>query len=189
MRLSGRREVLRGRGAVYSLGLSAGLLAAFAVVWSGGVGPLPVRVLHFPVLLCIAVASGALMWLRPRAGWYAAGLLSTLAALVCYWVASPMGGAWVARVADDPNFSGSRYAAASMLLFALAWLLLARSVARWRLALGSYLAAGAVFVLFGAVATAGPEQNAATWLLLAAGALIWPYYSLLLLGVFGWTLR
>ncbi len=189
MRFSGSRDAQRRKGMLYVVFLAATLPGTFAVVWSEQVRILPVRLMHVPVLAYLVIAATGLLWLRPHGAWYSAGLACTVAALASFWIASPIGGSWIARVTQDPAFNGGIFNVVAMPLFALAWLLLGRSVTSWRWAAVTYLAEGIVFVLLGVVATASPAQTAANWLLLGAGIFIWPYYTLLLLGVFGWTLR
>ncbi len=99
--------------------------------------PLVVGLLFLPV----AVLSG----MQPRPRFYRLGLLCLLVAFLGTWLAGS-GGDWVARnvfhdAAPDP-YSGQRRFGYMVLLFPVAWILLARSVSSWKIALASYLAPG-----------------------------------------------
>lgn len=181
---------LRVRRWLYAACLGAVLIAGMAAaLWSAHGSPNRVPAVELVVAGIVAAAVGALLWLRPRPLPYALGLLCLLLALLGLWLASPLGW-WVTSTQllhwPYERFAGWQRFGVLMLLFPVAWVLLAASVTDFRIGLLSYLVPGVTFLLMiagsGAFHSPGPSP-----LLLFAFPLLWPVYTLMMLGLFGFS--
>lgn len=181
---------LRVRRWLYAGCLGVVLIAGMAAaLWSAHGSPNRVPALHLVVPGFMAAAVGALLWLRPRPVPYALGLVSLLLALTGLWLASPIGWWFTStQVLGWPYqpFVGWQRFGLLMLLFPVAWVLLASSVSDLRIALLSYLVPGVTFVLI--IAASGWFHSPGpSLLLLLAFPLLWPVYTLMMLGLFGFS--
>lgn len=162
---------------LYAAALAAGLLALFAAgAWTSFVGAPPG--IHILALASIVLAVGGLLWLRPRLRLYMAGGVCLAVALLVLWAVRP-----------DVSMGADKAIVAILLfvLFPLAWMLLATSVTSWQIGAISYLLAGLTLVLDLVAASAvslGISGLSFSWLMVLV-ALNWPFYSLVILGLFG----
>ncbi len=183
----------------YATVLAAILLAGFAAaIWS--VKGRSLAAVETSVLGLVLIAVIALLWLEPRPIPYAVGVVCLLLAFVGLWLGSPDGGRWIANsILHDPSYGpyGGRFFGYLFLLFPVGWVLLAASVATWKIGLVTYLVAGLVFMLMNAVtgmfgpSAPGIVTNLTTGMLspfvLGTILLLWPQYTLIFLGLFGYT--
>lgn len=180
---------VHNRRRLYVAFLTAGFAAA---IWSSYGRELPN--VEWLVLGFVVIAVTAILWLQPRPLLYALGVLSVVLAFLGFWLASPDGGGWTpSHVLHDPSYGpygGRQFAALFLVFFPLGWLLLAASVAHWKVGLVGYVLAGLVFVLMGAAVgwfgVPGVSPTPELWVVLSF-LLLWPQYTLLLLGAFGHT--
>ncbi len=162
---------------IYAVALAGGLFALFAAgAWTSFVGAPPG--IHGLVLASIVLAVGGLLWLHPRLRLYVSGGLCLAVALLILWAVRPD----VAMGADQAIVAILLFG-----LFPLAWMLLATSVTSWQIGAVAYLLAGLTLVLE-LVAASGVSLGMSglgfSWLMVLV-ALNWPFYSLVILGLFG----
>jgi len=175
-----------GRRVVYTVVLFAALLGLFwfaaRIEASGQPAPGWVDLLALGFAVC---AVAGLLPLNPRSWRYSLGLGCLLLAFLAMWLASPSGQLWLEAIGTPPNI-GEPLAFYTILLFPVAWLLLASSVTRWYWAAASYLAAGGLLVfvysvLFGRQIEGAMESHLLFWF-------DWPAFALDILGAFGRSL-
>ncbi len=168
---------------VYTVVLFAALLGLFwlaaRIEASGQPAPDWVDLLALGMAVC---AVAGLLPLNPRPWRYSLALGCLLAAFVAMWLSSPSGQLWLEAVGLAPA-RPFELDITALLLFPVAWLLLASSVTRWYWAVGSYLAAGGLFVVVYLIMVGALNQFE-----LPVFWLGWPYYALSYLGVFGRSL-
>ncbi len=174
---------MRKRRAIYfalvGAGLLAGVLGAVASGKSREAAPVWLDVLVVAFLVC---AAAGLLLIRARPIPYRLGLLALGSALLAYWVVSPRGVGW-RRALLEPLGVSVQLLYVSILLFVVAWMLLARSVLGWTATLASYLGLGLTLtVLYALVVEPVP------WLSGVIFTLLWPWVVLGYLGVFGYSL-
>lgn len=169
------------------------------IVWSGYGRDVPLRDPFILSLLLLPVAVLGGMQARPVL--YSLGLLCLLLAFAGTWLASPGGSQWVARnvlqdAAPDP-YGGLHRFGGMLFLFPVAWILLARSVSTWKIALASYLAPGLLWALAVVIANWASSTRELHppefWVqgvlfgvqLFLALLVLWPSYMLGFLNLFG----
>jgi hypothetical protein len=175
--------------------LYAGFFAAGLLVMVGGafwrilgreLGPAN-DLIHWPVLGFMLLAVLLLLWLRPRPLPYGIGLLCLLLAFAGLWLTSPFGSRWL--VTAVPHEPRGAIPFLMTFLFPAAWVLLAGSVAGWKIGVISYLLATLAFLVPGAavsyIGVPGPTTDPLWFLTIMP--LIWPRLLLVMLGVFGHT--
>lgn len=181
---------------LYAAMLTLVIVALFVGGWWRIYGrPLPVgpTVVHVALLAFLIVAVAGLLGFRPRLLPYALGVISVVLALVGLWLASPVGGWWIAKLLSDPNYFASsplRNSGFLGLLLPIGWVLLGASVANWRLAIASYLIPGIALVIGGAaIGVFGPPGfglgQMLPWVPLYF-LVEWPVIITITLGVFGY---
>jgi hypothetical protein len=177
--------------------LTFAIFAFFAGGWWRIYGrPIPVvgNVIHVPLLAFLIAAVAGLLGFRPRRTLYALGVLSVVLALTGLWLASPIGGQWMANLLNDPKYFGS--STRSMfgvlgLLLPIGWALLGASVTNWRLAIATYLIPGVALVVGGvAIGFFGTPGfgvgQMSPWVPLYF-LFEWPVIILIVMGVFGYA--
>jgi len=168
---------------VYTVVLFAALLGLFwlaaRIEASGQPAPDWVDLLALGMAVC---AVAGLLPLDPRPWRYSLGLGCLLLAFVAMWLGSPSGYPWGEAVGLSPAL-GDGLALLSILLFPVAWLVLASSVTRWYWAAASYLAAGGVFVVVYSIMVGAMTQFPPSLYWFG-----WPVFALSYLGVFGRSL-
>lgn len=190
-----RRIKVPTRGRLYAVVLFASLVATWILavrsVGSGVEPPLDPE-LHAAVLLASSAAA-MLLWLNPQRHWYASGILTLLGSYTCFWLASPEGSLLISQILRNHMYAvrGAGIAGAVvLLLFPVSWVLLARSVASLKVGVITYLIAGAGFLVACLSAPILPlpgSQASAPLSIYVLLTLAWPHQTLVMLGVFGWT--
>jgi len=168
---------------VYTVVLFAALLGLFwlasRIEASGQPAPGWVDLLVLGFAVC---AVAGLLPLNPRSWRYSLGLGCLLLAFVAMWLASPSGYYWLEAIGLLGSFDNELDIPA-ILLFPVAWLVLASSVTRWYWAVGTYLASGGLLVVVQTIMIGALPQFPLPLFWLG-----WPYFALSYLGAFGRSL-
>jgi hypothetical protein len=130
-------------------------------------------------LALAALPLGFVGWRRlPRA--YYAGWVALLIFFVAAWFASPMALILLRGVQPDTYRSAADHLPVSIsILMPIGSVLIGTGYVRWWVALGGYLGLGVA--LIGAI----PAEVAWPWWVRVHDVLIWPYWVMLMLGLFG----
>ncbi len=175
------------------VGLVVLFATALAYIYGHKITGVELGTVRQATLAFSVVAVIGLVWLSPRRRAYTLGILCMLVAFVGFWLASPQGGLWISNVVQDPNYGpyGGGVFAILFLLFPLGWVLLSASVADWKIGIVSYFLTGLIFLLMsGAAGLFGPvgygSGQMPPWVPVIL-LLLWPEYTLMMLGTFGYT--
>lgn len=185
---TGGEKVARSlhKGTIFSTGLVVILLVLFVMIGRTEHDQ-TLRSSNVLTLTAIAIAAGTLLWLRPRAFWYCCGLACLLLALLSFWLVSPEGTIQFARLSRNANYGvgrGPLLAYSIILMIPLAWAMLAGSVGEWLRGIILYAVIG---VSLASVLFVFQGQWSVPQLLRVV--CLWPYYLLMHLGLFGWTVN